>query len=105
LLVCLGECLHRRRNVQVLCVPTEESGEVLCADCGKQYKLYFARPSREERDKAIALVLQALAAHHELEEGCGCHPQRPFNVPAWSGKPEMSAAALLGGAPLPLKCA
>jgi len=86
--------------VQVLCVPTEECGQIVCAVCGTQYKLYFERPSREDREEAIALVLQALARHHEADEGAAAHPQRPFNVPEWSGRPELSAAALLGGAPL-----
>ena len=87
--------------MQVLCVPTEECGEIVCGVCGKQYKLYFERPWREDRDEAIALVLRVLARHHREDKGCGAHPQKPFNVPEWSGKPELSAAALLGGAPLP----
>jgi hypothetical protein len=86
--------------VQVLCVPTEECGEIVCAVCGKQYKLYFERPSREDREEAIAQVLQVLAKHHGDAEGQEAHPQKPFNVPEWSGRPELSAAALLGGAPL-----
>jgi hypothetical protein len=88
------------RNVQVLCIPTEECGEIMCAICGKQYKLYFERPWREDREEAIALVLQVLTAHHAADEERTAHPQRAFNVPEWSGKPEFSAAALLGGAPL-----
>ena len=87
-------------KVQVLCVPTEECGEIICEICGRQYKLYFERQSREDRERAIAEVLQALAEHHVQDEGSGAHPDRPFNVPEWSGRPELSAAALLGGAPL-----
>lgn len=86
--------------MQVLCVPTEECGEIVCAICGTQYKLYFERPSQEDREEAIASVLQVLAKHHGADQGRGAHPQRPFNVPEWSGRPELSAAALLGGAPL-----
>ena len=91
--------------MQVLCVPTEECGEICCAVCGRQYKLYFERPSHQDREQALGLVLQVLAAHHAKDDGRDAHPERPFNVPEWSGKPEFSAAALLGGAPLPLKCA
>ena len=87
--------------MQVLCVPTEECGECVCAICGKQYKLYFERPSREDREQAIAQVLRTLARQHGEDEGRAAHPQKPFNVPEWSGRPEWSAAALLGGAPLP----
>ena len=87
--------------MQVLCVPTAECGEIVCSICGNQYKLYFERPSWEDREGAIAQVLQVLAEHHAGEECDEPHPQKPFTVPEWSGRPELSAAALLGGAPLP----
>lgn len=86
--------------MQVLCVPTEECGEIVCTVCGEQYKLYFERPSLEDREQAIAQVLEVLADHHRADERRDVHPQKPFNVPEWSGRPELSAAALLGGAPL-----
>jgi hypothetical protein len=86
--------------VQVLCVPTEECGEIICAVCGKQYKLYFERPSQGDREEALSQVLQVLLRHHGEQEGIGAHPQNAFNVPEWSGRPEWSAAALLGGAPV-----
>ena len=86
--------------MQVLCMATEESGEIICGICGQNYKLYFERPSQADREQAVALVLQALWNHHLTEEGRSAHPERPFNVPEWSGAPEWSAAALLGGAPL-----
>jgi len=79
---------------------TEESGEIVCGICGQNYKLYFERPSQADREQAVGLVLQALWSHHLRDEGRSAHPQRPFNVPEWSGAPESSAAALLGGAPL-----
>jgi hypothetical protein len=79
---------------------TEEYGEVICSICGEKYKLYFERPSQPDRKQAIELVIQALARHHVAESGPEAHPQKPFNVPEWSGRPEWSAAALLGGAPL-----
>jgi hypothetical protein len=79
---------------------SEETGEVTCSVCGQRYKLYFERPSPADREQAIAVVLQALMDHHVTDEGPSAHPQRPFNVPEWSGAPEWSAAALLGGAPL-----
>jgi hypothetical protein len=86
--------------LQVLCIATEECGEVICNVCGENYKLYFERPSRADREKAIELVMQVLAGHHVTESGPEAHPRKPFNVPEWSGPPEWSAAALLGGAPL-----
>ena len=86
--------------MQVLCIATEDAGEIVCKICGQSYKLYFERPSQGDREQAIALVLQVLTDHHLIDEGRSAHPQRPFNVPEWSGAPEWSAAALLGGAPL-----
>lgn len=86
--------------MQVLCMATEEDGELVCGICGQSYKLYFERPSLADREEAVALVLQALASHHLMDQASSAHPQRAFNVPEWSGSPEWSAAALLGGAPL-----
>lgn len=86
--------------MQVLCMATEESGEIVCGICGQNYKLYFERPSQADREQAVGLVLQALWNHHLIDEGSAAHPQKAFNVPEWSGPPEWSAAALLGGAPL-----
>jgi hypothetical protein len=85
--------------MQVLCVATNESADVTCKICGHQYKLYFSRPSLEERAEAVAHVEQTLADHHASGEDRSAHPQKPFNVPEWSGRAEWSAAALLGGAP------
>ena len=87
-------------ELQVLCMATEEGGEVVCSVCGQSYKLYFERPSQADREEAAAIVMQALASHHLADEARSAHPQRAFNVPEWSGSPEWSAAALLGGAPL-----
>jgi hypothetical protein len=86
--------------MQVYCVATEESADVACHICGHQYKLYFERKSAAERAEATARVKQALEAHHAAGEDRSAHPEEPFNVPQWSGRPEFSGAALLGGAPL-----
>jgi hypothetical protein len=85
--------------LQVLCVATEAYGEVVCKICGQSYKLYFERSSSADREEAMAAVEQTLTNHHVTKDGRSAHPQRPFNVPEWSGPPEWSAAALLGGAP------
>ena len=86
--------------MQVLCVATNESADLTCKICGHQYKLYFARPSQEERAEAVARVEQTLASHHAQSNDRSVHPEKPFNVPEWAGSAEWSAAALLGGAPL-----
>jgi GTPase SAR1 family protein len=87
-------------KLQVLCVAAGEFGDVVCKLCGEKYKLYFERPSRSEREEAVAVVMQALANHHHAVDGPSAHPKKPFNVPEWSGPAEWSAAALLGGAPI-----
>jgi hypothetical protein len=87
--------------LQVLCMASEEGGEVICSVCGQSYKVYFERPSQADREHAIEVVMQTLAKHHLTDDRPNAHPQRAFNVPEWSGPPEWSAAALLGGAPLP----
>jgi len=86
--------------LQVLCIATDECGEIACEICGQSYKLYFERPSLADREQAVTIVMQTLANHHGADGGRSAHPQRPFNVPEWHGAPEWSAAALLGGAPL-----
>ena len=86
--------------MQVLCVATSESADIACKICGHQYKLYFARPSQAERIEAMACVEQALAKHHAAGDDRSVHPDKPFNVPEWSGPAQWSAAALLGGAPI-----
>jgi hypothetical protein len=89
--------------MQVLCVATEvsdeESSDVTCAVCGHPFKLYFERKSAAERAEATARVEQALASHHDAGDDTSVHPDKPFNVPEWSGRAEWSGAALLGGAP------
>jgi hypothetical protein len=85
--------------LQVLCMATGESADVICRVCGEKYKLYFERQSQAEREEAVALVIQALVNHHVTADGRSAHPQKPFNIPEWSGPAEWSAAALLGGAP------
>lgn len=85
--------------MQVLCVSTKESADIVCKICGHQYKLYFERQSPAERAEAVKRVEQTLADHHDAGDDHSAHPEKPFNVPAWSGPAEWSAAALLGGAP------
>jgi hypothetical protein len=87
--------------MQVLCVATEEQGaDISCKVCGHKYKLYFERKSPEEQAAAMTIVAQTLINHHVLGKEHSVHPQKPFNVPEWSGSAASSAAALLGGAPL-----
>jgi hypothetical protein len=86
--------------MQVLCVATEElEADLTCKICGNKYKLYFERSSAVEQATAMTMVVQTLINHHASGQGHSVHPEIPFNVPEWSGSPQWSGAALLGGAP------
>jgi hypothetical protein len=86
--------------MQVLCISNEGYPNVECKICGQKYALYFERSSQPEQEEAIEMVQQTLVNHHVLGNEFSVHPQKPFNVPAWSGPAHMSGAAILGGAPI-----
>jgi len=88
--------------MQVLCVATNDSADIACTVCGHQYKLYFERPSENERAEAVRKVESALKEHHLTGNHHSVHPAQAFNVPAWRGNALASGAAMLGGAPLAL---
>lgn len=44
-----------------------------------------------------AIVHGELCRQHETDKSTAAHPEVPFNVPQWSGAPQYSGAALLGG--------
>lgn len=87
--------------MQVLCLASTENVDVQCSICGETYSLYFDRKSADERREAVEQVRETLDGHHDvLGDGVSAHPRRAFNVPEWNGPAHMSAAALLGGAPV-----
>ncbi|MDE1176691.1 MAG: hypothetical protein PW789_08785 [Edaphobacter sp.] len=81
--------------MQALCAPTENSADVKCPICSKGFRLFWERTSKPDQLAALPEILKHLRAHHD--EGTE-HPETAFNVPSWSGNPEFSGAALLGGA-------
>lgn len=83
--------------MQALCKLTDNSPDVLCPVCGKGFRLYWERSSSAQQQAALPEIHQALRDHHK-ENPFAQHPEVPFNVPSWSGLPQFSAAALLGGA-------
>lgn len=83
--------------MQALCKLTDNSPDILCPVCGKGFRLYWERSSYVHQQAALPEIQQALRDHHK-ENPFAQHPQVPFNVPSWSGLPQFSAAALLGGA-------
>jgi hypothetical protein len=42
-------------------------------------------------------VYEELRDHH-ADQALVAHPESPFTIPDWSGAPQFSGAALLGGA-------
>ncbi len=85
--------------MQVLCKPTDATPDVHCPICGQGFLLYWERSSRDQQDDTLPNILQALREHHS-HPGFSPHPGSPFNIPNWTGLPQFSAAALLGGAAL-----
>lgn len=85
--------------MQVLCKPTNASPDIKCPVCGQGFLLYWERSSRDQQDDTLPNILQVLREHHNRLDFT-THPGSPFNIPSWSGLPQFSAAALLGGAAL-----
>jgi len=85
--------------MQVLCKASNTSNDVRCSVCGQGFLVYFTRTSPAERAQSRKEVLEALRNHHVTSNHSAAHPTNGFNLPAWSGAPEHSAAALLGNAP------
>ncbi|HMF54454.1 MAG TPA: hypothetical protein VK593_08900 [Edaphobacter sp.] len=85
--------------MQALCKASDHSPDVTCPICGKGFHIYWERTSRTQQDAALPAIQLALREHHDHPE-TATHPSLPFTVPSWSGLPQFSAAALLGGATL-----
>lgn len=83
--------------MQVLCKPSNDSPDILCPVCGKGFRLYWERSSSAQQQATLPEIYQALRDHH-ADPRFIAHPAPAFNIPDWSGPPQFSAAALLGGA-------
>ncbi len=85
--------------MQVLLKRSESNSDIQCTVCGQGFRLYWERTSPAERETMRAIVLGELRTQHT--EGADntptVHPEAPFNMPNWSGSPQFSGAALLGG--------
>ena len=87
--------------MQALCIRTvADHCDVQCPSCGQPYSVYYSRPGKTECAECLQLVRDALVEHHRRTPLTAAHPSEPFNVPAWNGPPQASAAALLSGAPI-----
>jgi hypothetical protein len=71
-----------------------------CDVCGQGFRLYWERNSVDEQEAMRPAVLDELRQQHAdaaSDPSSDAHPSGPFNVPRWSGSPQFSGAALLGG--------
>ena len=83
--------------MQVLCTPSEVSPDIYCPVCYKGFRLHWERTDRAAQQERLLDVYDQLRDHHDGLP-LVAHPQEAFNVPEWSGLPQYSGAALLGGA-------
>ena len=86
--------------MQVLCKLSDSSPDVHCPVCGQGFLLYWERSCRIQQNDTRHSIQQALRDHHIDADLTSAHPETAFNIPSWSGSPNFSAAALLGGAPV-----
>lgn len=85
--------------MQVLLKHSEKSKDIECSICQQGFRVYWERSSMAERETMRAIIQGELRLHHRSrnDETHEAHPERPFNVPEWSGEHQFSGAALLGG--------
>ncbi|WP_213805199.1 hypothetical protein [Granulicella sp. dw_53] len=83
--------------MQVLLRKSDEREDIKCGVCGQGFRLYWERTSLEEQVIMREAVLEALSKQHGSDFTSEVHPTAPFTVPEWSGSPQFSGAAMLGG--------
>lgn len=85
--------------MQVLCTPSDAAADVQCPICHQGFRLFWERRDPSDQQATLPGILDELREHHEdLAADAKPHPEAPFNIPSWSGLPQFSGAALLGGA-------
>ena len=85
--------------MQVLLRRSDDKQDIQCSICNQGFRLYWERPSLAEQATMRAIILGELRQQHATDETPSAHPSMPFNLPSWSGPPQYSGAALLGGLP------
>jgi hypothetical protein len=93
---------HQTKGIrmQVFCKPVDSTPDVHCPVCGQGFLRYWERSCRIQQADTRDSIQEALRDHHLDATDTSAHPESAFNIPKWSGLPQFSAAALLGGAPL-----
>ena len=83
--------------MQVLLRKSEIKQDIQCTVCSQGFRIYWERTSPAERATMRAIVEAELRRQHLEDRSAAAHPDAPFNLPQWSGAPQFSAAALIGG--------
>jgi hypothetical protein len=85
--------------MQVLLRKSDEIDDLSCDVCGQGFRLYWERHSPDEQEATRATVQEELRQQHATgaDLSAAAHPGDPFTVPSWTGAPQFSGAALLGG--------
>ncbi|CAN5721401.1 hypothetical protein BH10ACI4_BH10ACI4_24980 [soil metagenome] len=87
--------------MQVLLRKTDSDAqrEIECSVCGQGFRVYWERTCMDERAAMREIVLDELSGQHTQsnDQSIAAHPASPFNVPKWTGSPQFSGAAMLGG--------
>jgi hypothetical protein len=83
--------------MQVLLRKSKTTQDIQCSVCRQGFQVYWERTSPAERATMRAIVEAELRHQHIDDTDTSAHPEAPFNLPQWSGMPQFSAAALLGG--------
>ena len=83
--------------MQVMCTPSESSPDIYCPICFKGFRLYWERTDDLARLERLPDVYAELREQH-TGSPLAAHAESGFTIPDWSGMPEYSGAALLGGA-------
>jgi hypothetical protein len=83
--------------MQVLLRRSDDNQDIQCSICDQGFRLYWERSSLAEQATMRASIQGELEQHHASDKTPAAHPATPFNLPSWSGPPQYSGAALLGG--------
>jgi hypothetical protein len=83
--------------MQVLLRKSATRQDIQCTICNQGFRIYWERTSPAERETMRAIVHGELCRQHDTDKTPSAHPEIPFNVPQWSGAPQYSGAAILGG--------
>ena len=83
--------------MQVLLRKSKMTQDIQCSVCRQGFQVYWERTCAAERATMRAIVEAELRDQHLDDPDTSAHPEMPFNLPQWSGMPQYSAAALLGG--------